>query len=73
MGSNRRRPGRPVHRNSDRSPCRAEVVEELVGFLEAAGSPTLATPLAATLPDPWDQRSRFTTRVPGSAASRGVR
>ena len=32
-----------------------ELVEELIGFLESAGSPTLATPLAVTLPDPWDQ------------------
>ena len=32
-----------------------ELVEELVGFLEASGSPTLAAPLAVTLPDPWDQ------------------
>lgn len=32
-----------------------ELVEELIGFLETAGSPTLATPLAVTLPDPWDQ------------------
>lgn len=32
-----------------------ELIEELVGFLEAAGSPTLAAPLAVTLPDPWDQ------------------
>ena len=32
-----------------------ELVEELIGFLEAAGSPTLAPPLAVTLPDPWDQ------------------
>jgi putative PIN family toxin of toxin-antitoxin system len=32
-----------------------ELVEELIGFLEAAGSPTLAAPLAVTLPDPWDQ------------------
>ncbi len=31
------------------------LVEELIGFLEAAGSPTLAPPLAITLPDPWDQ------------------
>lgn len=31
------------------------LVEELIGFLEAAGSPTLAAPLAVTLPDPWDQ------------------
>jgi putative PIN family toxin of toxin-antitoxin system len=30
-------------------------VEEPIGFLEAAGSPTLAAPLAVTLPDPWDQ------------------
>jgi len=34
-----------------------ERVEELIGFLEAAGSPTLAAPLAGTLPDPWDQMS----------------
>jgi putative PIN family toxin of toxin-antitoxin system len=32
-----------------------ELVEELIGFLESAGSPTLATPFAVTLPDPWDQ------------------
>jgi putative PIN family toxin of toxin-antitoxin system len=32
-----------------------DLVEELIGFLEAAGSPTLASPLALTLPDPWDQ------------------
>ena len=32
-----------------------DLVEELIGFLEAAGSPTLAAPLAVTLPDPWDQ------------------
>jgi uncharacterized protein len=32
-----------------------ELVDELLGFLEAAGSPTLAAPLAVTLPDPWDQ------------------
>ncbi len=32
-----------------------ELVEELMGFLEAAGSPTLAAPLPVTLPDPWDQ------------------
>jgi putative PIN family toxin of toxin-antitoxin system len=32
-----------------------DVVEELIGFLEAAGTPTLAGPLAVTLPDPWDQ------------------
>ncbi len=32
-----------------------DLVEELIGFLEAAGSPTLAPPLAITLPDPWDQ------------------
>lgn len=32
-----------------------ELVEELIGFLEAAGSPTLAPPLAVTPPDPWDQ------------------
>lgn len=32
-----------------------ESIVELVGFLEAAGSPTLAAPLAAELPDPWDQ------------------
>jgi len=32
-----------------------ELVEELIGFLESAGSPTLATPLAVDLPDPWDQ------------------
>ena len=32
-----------------------ELVEELVGFLEAAGLPSLAAPLAVTLPDPWDQ------------------
>lgn len=32
-----------------------ELVEELIGFLEAAGSPTLAPPLAVRLPDPWDQ------------------
>ena len=32
-----------------------ELVEELIGFIESAGSPTLATPLAVTLPDPWDR------------------
>ena len=32
-----------------------DLVEELIGFLEASGSPTLAAPLAVTLPDPWDQ------------------
>ena len=32
-----------------------DLVAELIGFLEAAGSPTLAAPLAVTLPDPWDQ------------------
>jgi putative PIN family toxin of toxin-antitoxin system len=32
-----------------------DLVEELIGFLETAGSPTLAAPLAATLPDPSDQ------------------
>ena len=32
-----------------------ELVEELIAFLEAAGSPTLAAPLATTLPDPGDQ------------------
>ncbi len=32
-----------------------ELVEELIAFLEAAGSPTLAAPLATTLPDPVDQ------------------
>jgi putative PIN family toxin of toxin-antitoxin system len=32
-----------------------DLVEELVSFLEMAGSPTLAAPLAVTLPDPWDQ------------------
>jgi putative PIN family toxin of toxin-antitoxin system len=32
-----------------------DLVEELIGFLESAGSPTLAAPLAVTLPDPWDQ------------------
>ncbi|NNJ97673.1 MAG: putative toxin-antitoxin system toxin component, PIN family [Gammaproteobacteria bacterium] len=32
-----------------------DLVEELIGFLEAAGSPTLASPLAVKLPDPWDQ------------------
>jgi len=32
-----------------------ELVEELIGFLESAGSPTLAAPLPVTLPDPWDQ------------------
>lgn len=32
-----------------------DLIEELIGFLEASGSPTLATPLAVTLPDPWDQ------------------
>lgn len=31
------------------------LVDELIGFLESAGSPTLAAPLAVTLPDPWDQ------------------
>lgn len=38
-----------------RFPFDRELVEELLGFLEAAGSPTLAPPLAVTLPDPWDQ------------------
>ena len=32
-----------------------ELVEELIIFLEAAGSPTLAAPRATTLPDPGDQ------------------
>jgi len=32
-----------------------DLVDELIGFLEAAGSPTLAAPLLVTLPDPWDQ------------------
>ena len=32
-----------------------EVVEELIGFLETAGSPALAAPISVTLPDPWDQ------------------
>ena len=32
-----------------------ELVDELIGLLEAAGSPTLAVPLAVTLHDPWDQ------------------
>ena len=32
-----------------------ELVEELIGFLESAGTPTLAAPLAVDLPDPWDQ------------------
>lgn len=32
-----------------------ELVDELISFLESAGSPTLAAPLAITLPDPWDQ------------------
>ncbi len=32
-----------------------ELVEELIGFLESAGTPTLASPLAVDLPDPWDQ------------------
>ena len=31
------------------------LVDELIGFLESAGSPTLAAPLAVDLPDPWDQ------------------
>jgi len=31
-----------------------ELVEELIGFLEAAGSPTLATPILSMLPDPRD-------------------
>ena len=31
------------------------LVDELIGFLESAGSPTLAAPLAVELPDPWDQ------------------
>lgn len=31
------------------------LVGELIDFLEAGGSPTLADPLAVTLPDPWDQ------------------
>jgi predicted nucleic acid-binding protein len=30
-----------------------DVVEELINFLEAAGTPTLAAPLPVTLPDPW--------------------
>lgn len=32
-----------------------DLVEELIGFIESAGSRTLAAPLAVTLPDPWDQ------------------
>ncbi len=32
-----------------------ELVEELITFLETAGSPTLAAPLATALPDPSDQ------------------
>ena len=32
-----------------------ELIEELITFLEAAGSPTLATPLATVLPDPGDR------------------
>ncbi len=32
-----------------------DLVEELIGYLEAAGSPALAAPLPVTLPDPWDQ------------------
>ena len=32
-----------------------ELVEELITFLETAGSPTLAAPLATALPDPRDQ------------------
>ena len=32
-----------------------ELVEELIIFLEAAGSPTLAAPLATAPPDPGDQ------------------
>ena len=32
-----------------------ELVEELIAFLETAGSPTLAAPLASRLPDPGDQ------------------
>ena len=31
-----------------------DLVDELIRFLEAAGSPTLAAPLGVTLPDPWD-------------------
>lgn len=36
-------------------PFDRELVEELIGFLEAAGSPTVAGHLAVALPDPWDQ------------------
>lgn len=32
-----------------------DLVDELTGFLEAAGSPTIAAPLGVTLPNPWDQ------------------
>jgi hypothetical protein len=32
-----------------------DAVGELIGYLEAAGTPTLAAPLAVTLPDPWDR------------------
>ena len=31
-----------------------DLVDELIGFLEPAGSPTLAAPLALDLRDPWD-------------------
>ena len=31
------------------------LIDELIGFLESAGSPTLAAPIAIDLPDPWDQ------------------
>ena len=31
------------------------LVDELISFLESAGSPTLAAPQALELPDPWDQ------------------
>ncbi len=32
-----------------------ELVEDLIGFLESAGSPTLAAPRVVDLPEPWDQ------------------
>ena len=39
----------------DRFSFDADLVDELISFLEAAGSPTLAPPLGISLPDPWDQ------------------
>jgi len=35
-------------------PFDRDMVEELIGYLEAAGSPALAAPLPVTLPDAWD-------------------